>query len=185
MKNIQGVTLLEFLAATALMAILSVTVIPSLRALVQNNRLIVQTNDIVAGLYLARSEAIRRRTHITICKSVNALGSEPGCDDSARWQSGWIVFTDSDGDNQRDAGEPLIRVYPALPEKLTLHANGTLRNRIRFNAKGYSNGYNGRLILCDERGNEYARVLIISSTGRVRLTSHAAQPGGSKVHCPA
>ena len=60
MKLGRGFTLLELMVAIAVLAILATVGVPSFRELIQNNRVVTQTNELVSALNFARTEAIKR-----------------------------------------------------------------------------------------------------------------------------
>ena len=60
MKICRGFTLLELMVTVAVAAILTTVAVPGFRDLVQNNRVTSQTNELVAALTMARTEAIKR-----------------------------------------------------------------------------------------------------------------------------
>src|SRR5262245_13677885 len=87
--QLSGFTLAELLMTITIASILLALAIPSFRGLMADSQLTAQVNDIVGAIRLARSEAIRRNTRVSFCRS----GSETA-DDCAqnvgRWQH-WIV----------------------------------------------------------------------------------------------
>ena len=57
-NRVRGVTLLELLVALAIGSILLGVGIPAYESVVRNNRLATDTNELVAAIHYARSEAI-------------------------------------------------------------------------------------------------------------------------------
>ncbi len=97
MKHHSGVTLVELLVVLAVFAILLGFGVPSFRATIETNRIATVSNDLVAALHFARSEAVRRGEDVTLCSS----NDQSSC--SGAWVDGWVV---------RNAANP-IRVWPA------------------------------------------------------------------------
>lgn len=156
----------------ALAGILLTLAIPSFQDTIRNNRLATQTNEFVGALYFTRSEAIKRGSQATICKSDNVSS----CGGSGvNWENGWIIFSDLDGDGVADIGtgacasgeDCILRIASALGGGNTLRGNSTA-NRVTFNIRGFSPGFNSTFTLCDSRGAKQARGIILSNTGRVR-----------------
>jgi type IV fimbrial biogenesis protein FimT len=86
-----GFSLIELMVTVSLAAILMAIGIPMLRDSVANNRLTAQTNEMIAAITLARSQAITLNQRITFCRT----GSEAAttCSGSAgNWQF-WLVRT--------------------------------------------------------------------------------------------
>ena len=63
-----------------------------------------------------------------------------------------------------DAGEAVVRVWPALQAGNTLNSGSRLR--VTFTATGAATGFNETLRLCDARGAAEARAVTINAMGR-------------------
>lgn len=91
-----GFTLLELMIAVTVLAIGMSIAVPSFTDIIRRNRLTTQTNNLMSALAIARSEAVKRGTSVTVCPA-NAL-TGPGADQCSgvdNWaQNGWIVFSD-------------------------------------------------------------------------------------------
>ena len=74
MKLGRGFTLLELMVAIAVLAILATVGVPSFRELIQNNRVVTQTNELVSALNFARTEAIKRGRNVR----VDVTQADPG-----------------------------------------------------------------------------------------------------------
>ena len=62
-----GFTLLEIMLVIALLAILLGLGAPSFTEFMRNSRITGKANDLLAGLNLARTEAIKRHVPVTVC----------------------------------------------------------------------------------------------------------------------
>lgn len=171
MKLYKGFTLIELVVTIAIAAIVLTIGVPSFQSVILNNRLITQTNDLVASLNLARSEAVKNGVRTVICQSADGATCTG---EKQKWSEGWIVFSDLDmdgvfnGTDECKANEEcLIQRKDKLEGKNTLkyaHAS------IRFTAKGLPIGVsNASFELCDDRGNDYARKVVVARTGRARV----------------
>ena len=106
-----GLTLVEMMVTLAFLAIVIGLGVPSFSGLVNNNRTITQTNDFLSTLALARSEATKRRVPVAVCAS----DDESTCSGSTDWSTGWILFTDSSGDEgELDDTDELIQTTSSL-----------------------------------------------------------------------
>jgi type IV fimbrial biogenesis protein FimT len=165
--NGRGFTLVELLVVLAVGSILLAIAIPSYAFLVNTNRLAAATNALVSSLQLARSEAIKRATRVTVCKSSNAMAAQPSCNAAAAWQEGWIIFVDGGTKGMTDGADEILRVYG--PGNITYTASN-FNSYISFLSHGRSQGPNGlgngtfSLCLAGE-----LRKIILNSTGRIRL----------------
>lgn len=90
MRN-HGFTLVELMVTVAILAILATIAFPSFQASLRSNRLATTTNELVAGLSLARSEATRSTIGAGICAS----GDGATCGGS--WDDGWLIWVDRPG----------------------------------------------------------------------------------------
>ncbi len=96
--------------ALTVAVVLATTAAPGMQTLIHANRLTAASNDLIAGLSLARSEALKRRTNTIVCKS----GGGTTCVTTGTWDSGWIVVADVDNTGTWTAGDVLIRKYDAI-----------------------------------------------------------------------
>ncbi len=90
MKKINGFTLIELMITLAIAAILLTVAVPSFRTFIENNKAITQVNEVLSAHNLARMEAIKRGSTVTVCTSSNGTA----CSNSTNWKNGWIVFND-------------------------------------------------------------------------------------------
>lgn len=116
-----GYTLMELLTTLAVAAIVMTAAVPGLRAFVQNNRIAAQTNELVASLVLARSEAVTRGVAATVCASSDGAS----CSGATDWAGGWLLFADvAAPTGELDAGtDVLLRAYPGLEGGAALTAS--------------------------------------------------------------
>jgi len=161
MIKADGFTLLELIFTVLITSFLFTIAIPGFHTFILNNQLITQANTVLGSLALARSEALKRGRRVTVCASSDAIH----CSDS--WHSGWIVFTDTDDNNIVGSADTVVRIYDALPPGSTLIGNTPVSSTITFNARGRSVA--GTLFLCDRRGADHARSIVIAATGRSRI----------------
>jgi type IV fimbrial biogenesis protein FimT len=162
MLKVNGFTLIELLISLTIVGILTSLVAPSFANLIASNKMVAQHNSLVAAISLTRSEAIKRSQRVSICQSSDSLSCTKN---STRWHDGWVVYVDSDEDNQIDAGEPVLRIQQATDINISFGA----RTRIAYHPDGLAvGGSNGTILFCDYRGDDGKKGLIISTTGRIR-----------------
>jgi len=106
MKKIRGFSLIELMVILAVVAIIAAFGVPQISRMLQTNRTVTALNSLSAHLNLARSEAVRRSS------SVSVAGLDPA--KPAQWELGWVVFVDTNTNGALDAGEKELRVVNAL-----------------------------------------------------------------------
>lgn len=89
-----GFTLAELLVTLSVAAVLMAAAIPTFRNFVADSRMSSAANLLVAHINAARSEAVMLGTPVAVCASAD----QATCSGDTDWKSGWIVFTDNDGD---------------------------------------------------------------------------------------
>jgi prepilin-type N-terminal cleavage/methylation domain-containing protein len=114
----RGFTLVEVMVVITISVILVAMALPSFRTMIRSNEISSATNTLVAGLDLARSEAIRRNTVVTMCRSVDAATPNPNCSNAVSgnfanndWAVGWVVFAKAPGNAVNtaiEAGDEII-----------------------------------------------------------------------------
>lgn len=164
-----GFTLLELMVTIAIVAILVAVGFPSFTGIMRSNRVATSTNDLMASIALARSEATRNPAGAGICTSTDGAAC------GGTWNDGWMVWIDVDGDDSPDVGERVVR-YTQGNENLAITAapatgSGTV---ILFDARGRV--ADSRMITfslqpstCDS-GLPLLRQLVVQRTGQVRIT---------------
>ncbi|HEY7754510.1 MAG TPA: GspH/FimT family pseudopilin [Steroidobacteraceae bacterium] len=180
-----GFTLLELMLVVTLAGLLLGLGVPAMGNFFRNARITGAANDVMAALHFTRSEAIKRRQAVTLCTSANALAANPACAASPLL-TGWIAFVDDNGDNvvdatdgngQREAGEPVLLTREPIPATITARASVN-PFRVTYLLNGFAQNPNAsQLVLCDERGNvpsggqlSAARGIQIAVTGRAQVT---------------
>lgn len=84
----RGFTVVELIAATAIVAITVTLALPSFQTVFMNMRLTSYANELVAASMMARSRAISQNATVTLCQSQN--GATCGGAGSG-WGSGYLV----------------------------------------------------------------------------------------------
>ena len=158
----KGFTLVELMVVVVIVAIFLLIAAPSYTTLTQRTRLKSYANEVVASIYLARSEAIKRNASMTLCTST--LGAS--CDGDGNWGQGWIVM---------DPNDTVIKYQKSLPSGMVLFNPGDADfDSITFQSSGLVTA--GELKLCQQAptaGIE-EKLITISSTGRARVQTVTA-----------
>jgi prepilin-type N-terminal cleavage/methylation domain-containing protein len=112
----RGFTLVELVTVSAIAGIFLVLAIPALGSVADSMKLSSQSNVYLSSLHLARGEAIKRNSRVTVCKSANGVN----CTSTGGWHQGWIIFHDANDDGIRNSVEPVIQQVQALPVRSRL-----------------------------------------------------------------
>lgn len=159
-KWADGFTLIELIVTIAVASILVVVAIPNFRTLLQNNRMTTHVNELLSDVNFARSEAIKRRSNITICTSTTGTSCTGG-----NWRDGRLIM---------DASAVVLRVRGPFeiatdtltttgPDPLIFDRSGGIPLAISFT-------------FCDIRGASYGKLLNLNAIGQPAL-DRAAAPG--------
>src|SRR5215831_4963204 len=175
-RRISGITLVETVTVVAVVVIIGTIAVPNFMYLQRSAQRTAIINDFVHAVHFARSEAIKRNSTVSICRSSD--GST--CANSAAdWNSGWIVFENLDGDQPADTdpGEPILLRHDRI------RTGSFTSNRVSFSFRAFSQGdVNGTLVFCPSKGSaKDARAIIISHTGRPRTSDRDAE--GKALKC--
>lgn len=168
----QGFTLIEMMITIVIAALLLTIAVPSFQQSIRNNRLTAEANNLLTALALARSEAIKRGSPVTVCASSN----QSTCSNSSSWTTGWIVFVDQNADVTRDGtdcgtaatDDCLLQVAAALTGSAVL--TGTTQF-ITYNSNGRVNATTTlTLKAASSCGSNEQRTISVNSTGRGTVT---------------
>ena len=175
MRRDSGFTLIELMIAIALVAILLATAVPALDDFTNDARQTGAINDFISAIHIARNTAITTNSRVTMCASASGTNCEV-----TSWDSGWIVFGDLNSNGSLDAGENIVSASSAaegldiqsgeFPAALMYRPNG----RAMTNAV---TGNSGEFTVCDFRGDEHAKVILVELSGRPRMSETRANGG--------
>ena len=177
-----GMTLIELLVTVSIVAILATMAAPSLREMLESNRLTALNNQLVSTLNYVRAEAVKRAYPVTMCVR-NTDGS--ACASSGGFEKGWLVFVDCNGDNTLDtsgcnygsgntnaAEEILLDTTPDF-NGVSVTGTSTVTPTIRYKPNGGVAGVSGSLTL-NTATQEYEQSLNVGSTARYKIKIQSA-----------
>lgn len=168
MSKPHGFTLLELAIVMTIAGILLMASGPAIGDLFLDMRRTRVLNELLRALHLARVESLRTGAEISVCGSRDLDGCEG---ERPAWADGWVVI-----DESADPGRILLRHAVDVPATVT-------SNRHTFSYRpDVRRSTTGTLTYCDRRGSEAARAVIISHTGRPRISTTTAS--GHPLSCP-
>lgn len=174
-----GFTLIELMIVVVLLAVISAFALPAFQSFIASNRLTSEANELLAGLNLARSEAVRTQRHVVLCRTngvVETDDSDPNCPmkiqgcvetSAGSWQ-GWAVFVDSDSNGVYARSECVLQTH-VVAASLNVLSNdelGSAGNRIKFRPEGLARPH-------DSLAVQNATVSVCDSSGSLSATSNA------------
>lgn len=164
-KNNHGFTLIELIVTLALIAILAATAGPELGTFLKRNKLVTQTNNFVSSLNIARSEAAKHGSKVSVCIS-NA--AQTACVDGAypNWEDGWIVFVDANGNTTIDPGDFILNVNNEVSGGTTIRSTQHV-NDITYLGDGSSSAGTFRVCGTETDPAKRAKAINIMGSGLI------------------
>ena len=168
-----GISIVELIVSLAVVSILATTGVPAFSNFIQSNRLSESAFDVFGTINLARTEAVKRRTRVVLCRSGNPYAGTPKCGGSANtWTSGWLVFASGDGNSTyEEATDTLLEFGSVDSPNVAVMTNSVSNKNLEYNADGTTNedGKTASFAVCDKRGGTYGRQINIPPHGRPKL----------------
>lgn len=175
----RGFTLIELLIVLAVTGILLTVGLPQLNSFSATRATGSQLTLMASAVRLARSEAIKRGTPVSICPSLDpeAVGG-PACNGGANdWASGWVTFSDLGALGVIDAGDRVIRIQSPLSNSGGIQSVGG--DTVSFFPTGIAVGGQRTinilpaLTVGTPAFDEAAKRLCIENTGSTRASSYS------------
>lgn len=94
----RGFTLIELMVTIAVLAVVIAIAAPSFTSVIQSNRTTALHHEVLGAIQVARSEAVKRRKDVIICRTED----QGICKDGADWSAGWLI---------REVGGDVLRVW--------------------------------------------------------------------------
>ncbi|MCB1800976.1 MAG: GspH/FimT family pseudopilin [Gammaproteobacteria bacterium] len=176
MRKQNGLTLVELMVTLAVAIILVAVGMPLFNSVASNNRATAQANTFLAAFKLARSEAVRRATTVSVCAIADPAANPVTCGSNTDWDNGALVFTDGGTAGSVDGTDERLRVFLITTAGATAATSGSY---VRFQSRGEvqnmtSNTACSTSGTCFDLGHSgstgsQSRCLYIMQSGQVRL----------------
>lgn len=87
-SNLNGFTLIEVMVVIIVLGILAAISVPAFQDTILTTKIRSYANSFISSTRLARAEAIKRNTPVSLCVSTDGASCGTG-----GWQQGWIIIT--------------------------------------------------------------------------------------------
>jgi type IV fimbrial biogenesis protein FimT len=155
-----GLTLVELMATLAVLIVLLTIGAPAFTDLMTTTRVTSTTNNILAHLQYARSEAVKRGNRV----AVGPFAGEATWKDGQSWEGGFMVAVVADAGIT--ISKVLRRVDGTELQPLTIQKNGSIP-RFFFHADGTAGGA-GTLTIRNPVNPQFQRSVVVDPIGRAR-----------------
>ena len=158
----RGFTLVELMIVLVIVAVILMIAAPSYTVLTQRIRLKSYANEVVASVYLARSEAIKRNAVMTLCTSTDGTSCTGGDD----WEQGWIVM---------DPNDTVIKRQQALAAGIIVFDDLSGMDTMAFQPSGAAST-SASLKICQQGASAGVeeKIVTVSATGKPRIQTTTA-----------
>ncbi len=173
--NNRGFTLIELMITIAILAIVMMLAIPNFTSTLRNNSIANMSNNMIASLNFARSEAIKRGVPVSVCATSDANYTACG----TSWNLGWMIFVNPTGGStlSNTTAAPTLKVEKITDQSATITASPSV-GIATYTSSGFPATNTGNVALTIKSTGctgDAGRQINISVTGR---------PIVSAVSCP-
>ncbi len=174
-RHIRGFSLVELIVVLVVVSILAAVAAPQIAAVLNTGRITSNANEVLGGLQLARTEAVRANRRTYFCSTTDGTS----CNGGNPWTN-WAVFSDRNNNNSADNGE-LIRIGN-IEAPMRVIGTNLPNNFVTFRSDGlaYENNTTNLLVgtlrvcLPTDTPTLNARDIRIASGGRASINGAVA-----------
>ncbi|WP_374012087.1 GspH/FimT family pseudopilin [Pseudoxanthomonas koreensis] len=158
-----GFSVIELMVVVAIVAILAALAFPSFQASIRSNRVATTSNEVLASLSLARTEAIKGVGVAGVCPSSNGTS----CSSTTDWAGGWMVWR-TDATGAGTVQTPVRYIQAKDGADITGPADG-----VSFTVQGRVDGTATQFGVKPKGVDTPARCVSVNVTGQARVTQEA------------
>jgi type IV fimbrial biogenesis protein FimT len=170
----RGFTLLEMVTVMGIVGILMAIAIPSFKYVTSANRVAAEGNGLLGDLQYARAEAIKEGQSVSVCVTQDNVNCATISSSSNTWNTGWLIFSDVNGDGAINGADIRLRKSPAFSGTDTFSASNSVK-AITFNREGFAAGLTGAQVFTlhtATTNNQWTRCLTLSTVGMMAVTRY-------------
>ena len=164
----QGMTLIELMIGLSIIGIVLIVAVPSAQNIIIQNRIVSQINELSGVVQFARATAIDEQVDTIVCPTSDFTNC------TTNWSQAKMVFIDENRSGTRNDDEELLVGTPIITSSNFIQGPASV---IRYKASGVVNSMATLLICHKDKEAKYARALILSLQGRVKVSRDTNQDG--------
>lgn len=175
-QKLRGFTMIELIISLAILLITMHLGVSSMKNLVLRQSITMQVNSFSGMQRMARQTAIFKQSIVTMCASRDGKL----CLKRKYWYEGILVFVDRDADYIVDDEDHIIKFHKIELENIQITWRAYQnKSYLQFLPSGWTNNQNGTFRFCiNNEAARYNRALIISRSGRIRLSTDSKHNDG-------
>ncbi len=173
--------MVELIVVVTIAGILITLAVPNLRDVIRNSRITSATNELVATLNLARSEALKRHAQVRVCAAPAAPTSddptEALCEPGTDLSGGWMIVAENVTDPLPE-WVPIRVSTPSGATQIITDSGSTENFQIAFDPQGrMMDTATVTFSICDDRTppEEHGRYITVAQSGLLKASKI---PGG-------
>ena len=174
----KGFTLIEFVIALSIVAILAGVAIPSYSKFVAKSEQATMMSNFMLAINKGKQFSQLYRKRIALCPSADLQQ----CTGGLEWQNGYLVFVDLNEDRILDANEKVLKALKENASHVKIQTS-VGRKKLSYYPWGESPGSNATVRFCAEDEVIPGKAIIISNKGETRFSDYL--PTGDPVTCLA
>ncbi|WP_162405115.1 GspH/FimT family pseudopilin [Pseudoxanthomonas jiangsuensis] len=158
-----GFTLIELMVTLAILAALLSLGLPSFQGSLRSNRVATTTNEMLASLSLARTEALKGLGPAGVCASTDGAT----CAAATDWSGGWLVWRE---ERTASGVDTVVVRYIQAKSKMTVTGP---EDGIEFTTQGRSETGAEQIDLAPDDAGTPLRCIALNATGQTRTLQEA------------
>jgi prepilin-type N-terminal cleavage/methylation domain-containing protein len=167
-----GFTLIELIIVMMILAIAISFALPSLSSFLRRNQIANASNELMATLSFARTEAIKLGVPVVVCPSNNGTT----CAGGTAWEGGSIAFRDDDGNGALTTAGDILRKTPTASSGLTIELATAANIRFAPNGSLFGGSAGHRVTISHDNsptGSGEDRYICVARGGRAAAMSES------------